>query len=116
MIGLGPVPDAQPGTGAGGLGLDEITARPLPFKCMGRSYRAARSDGAVVIQDVTDITRPFPLGRAEPCSESLWSVHTPQGLLAGRTGGTLHAIAVLREAAWPSHDPSPALTGGPDPV
>ncbi|MFD9335044.1 hypothetical protein ACFWBF_11665 [Streptomyces sp. NPDC060028] len=87
------------------MGLDEITALPKLFKCMGRSYSVARSGGAVVIQDVTDITRPLPLGRAERCSESLWSVHTPQGHLAGRARGTLNAIAVLREATWPPRDP-----------
>ncbi|MCY0949250.1 hypothetical protein [Streptomyces sp. H27-S2] len=74
---------------------------------MGRCYSAVNSGGVVVIQDITDITRPFPAGRAEPSSDALWSVRTPRGLLAGRTGGTLHAVAVLREAALPPGVPSP---------
>ncbi|MFZ3468336.1 hypothetical protein ACODT4_04595 [Streptomyces sp. 2.9] len=72
---------------------------------MGRSYSAARSDDEVVIQDVTDITHPLPLGRAEPCADTLWSVRTPRGLLAGRTDGTLQAVAALRGVSWPPRDP-----------
>ncbi|MFF4324604.1 hypothetical protein [Streptomyces sp. NPDC001568] len=74
---------------------------------MGRSYSAARADGEVAIQDVTDITHPLPLGRAEPCADTLWSVLTPRGLLAGRTDGTLEAVAALREVSWPPRDPGP---------
>ncbi len=104
---LGLVPGAKAESGMRSLGLDEITSRPTALKCMGRSYSAARSDGAVVIQDVTDITRPLPLGRAEPRSGNLWSVRTPRGLLAACTDETLHAIAALREANWPPRDPCP---------
>ncbi|MEV7729139.1 hypothetical protein AB0P15_31080 [Streptomyces sp. NPDC087917] len=74
---------------------------------MGRSYSAARSDEEVVIQDVTDITHPLPLGRAAPCEDTLWSVRTPRGLLAGRTDGTLQAVAALRGVSWPPRDPGP---------
>ncbi|MFI8359977.1 hypothetical protein ACIGD1_07420 [Streptomyces sp. NPDC085612] len=88
------------------LGLGEISADAWVFKCMGRSYSAARAGGVVVIQDITDITRPFPVGSAEPSSGSLWSIHTPRGLLAGRTGGILHAVAALREADLPPGGPS----------
>lgn len=107
MLGLDLASDTRSDQETGSLGLAEITARPTQFKCMGRSYRATRSDGAVVIQDVTDITHPFALGSAEPCSDSLWSVCTPRGLLVGRTGGTLHAIVALRESAWPPRGPHP---------
>lgn len=100
------MPGAQPDGSGSAPGLGEITANAWAFKCMGRSYRAARTGGAVVIQDITDITRPFPAGRAEPSSDNLWSVHTPQGLLAGRTKGTLHAVAALRDAARTSGGPS----------
>ncbi|WP_330328509.1 hypothetical protein OHS33_01330 [Streptomyces sp. NBC_00536] len=104
---LGLVPGAKPEQGGSAPGLGEIGPSPWVVKCMGRRYSAARSGGAVVIQDVTDITRPFPVGLAEPDSESLWTVRTPRGLLAGRTGGTLHAIAALREASLPPAVPSP---------
>ncbi len=103
----GPLSGGEFEQGVPPLGLDEITSRPTVLKCMGRSYSAARSGGAVVIQDVTDITHPLPLGRAEQSSGALWSVHTPRGLLAGRTDGTLHAIAALREVTWPPRDPGP---------
>ncbi|MER5811002.1 hypothetical protein ABT143_22900 [Streptomyces sp. NPDC002033] len=98
---LGLFPGAKPDQDTRALGLGEITANPWVFKCMGRRYSARRCDDAVVIQDITDITRPFPVGKAEPDTGSLWSVHTPRGQLAGRTGGTLHAIAALREATQP---------------
>lgn len=103
----GPVSGMELEQGASPLGLDDITARPAVFKCMGRSYSASRSGAAVVIQDVTDITRPHPLGRAEPCADTLWSVRTPRGLLAGRTDGTLEAVAALWEVCWPLRDPCP---------
>ncbi|MDH6541815.1 hypothetical protein ACFXJO_21875 [Streptomyces lavendulae] len=108
---LGMVPGAKPDQGVHALGLGEITSNPWVFKCMGRVYSAARSGGAVVIWDVTDITRPFPVGRAEPGSEDLWSVHTPRGMLAGRTDGTLYAIAALREASLPAGGPPPGPFG-----
>ncbi|MER5874037.1 hypothetical protein [Streptomyces sp. NPDC002044] len=109
---LGLVPGAKPDQGGSALGLGEISAHPWVFKCMGRCYSAVNSGGAVVIQDITDITRPFPAGRAEPSSDALWSVHTPRGLLAGRTGGTLHAVAVLREAALPPGAAAPGAEAG----
>lgn len=104
---LGLVPGAKPDQGGSALGLGEISANPWVFKCMGRCYSAAKSGGAVVIQDITDISRPFPVGRAEPSSDMLWSVRTPRGQLAGRTSGTLHAVAALREAALPPGGPFP---------
>lgn len=103
----GPLSGSGLEQGVSPLGLADVTSRPTVFKCMGRSYSAARADGNVVIQDVTDITHPLPLGRAEPCADTLWSVRTPRGLLAGRTDGTLQAVAVLRGVSWPPRDPCP---------
>lgn len=101
----GSLSGSGPEQGVSPLGLADVTSRPAVFKCMGRSYSAARSDDEVVIQDVTDITHPLALGRAEPSTDSLWSVRTPGGLLAGRTDGTLQAVAALRGVSWPPRDP-----------
>ncbi|GGZ65371.1 hypothetical protein AB0P12_28815 [Streptomyces subrutilus] len=108
MLGLTPGTDEVTGSGTAGtrtLELSEILTRPEVFKCMGRSYSVLRREEAVVIQDITDITRPLLLGTAEPGDTGLWDLRTPQGLAAGRTCGTLQAIAALRAAAWPPRDP-----------
>jgi len=110
MLDITPDTGDEPGhAGTRTLGLHEITARPVVFRCMGRSYSAASHGGAVVIHDITDITRPLLLGAAEAAGDGIWDIRTSQGLPVRQTVGALDAVAALREATWPPRDQCPGL-------
>ncbi len=87
------------------LGLDEVTSRTTVVKCMGRTYGAARARGAVAISDITDISRPVPLGTAVVDGTGAWEVRGVGGRGLASVRDLLHAVAVLRESHWPPRDP-----------
>ncbi|MFI6642497.1 hypothetical protein [Streptomyces sp. NPDC050504] len=98
---LGPVLGTRSGQDEQALDLDGVTANPACLKCIGRRYSVARSGVTISIRDVTDITRPYLIGKAEPSPDGLWNICTPNGQVAGHTTETLRAITALREAAPP---------------
>jgi hypothetical protein len=75
-------------------------------KCMGRTYGTAATDGTVTICDLTDITRPVPLGTAQANETGTWEIRTIRGVHVTRTLDLLHAVAALRQANWPPRDES----------
>jgi len=86
------------------LGLDEVTSRTTVVKCMGRTYGATSAQGTVAISDITDITRPVPLGTALPDGTGAWEVRGVGGRSLSPARDLLHAVAVLRERHWPPRD------------
>ncbi|MFI9273496.1 hypothetical protein ACIGXM_22680 [Kitasatospora sp. NPDC052896] len=79
------------------LGFEEVGARAVLVKCMGRTYSAAAAAERVTFSDVTDITRPLCLGAAVRAGDALWDVRTPDGRVLLRTGDLLPAVVALRE-------------------
>src|ERR1700759_1959109 len=88
----------------GVLGLDGVTSCATAIKCMGRTYGVAPVDGGVGISDLTDITRPIPLGTARADGSGNWEVRTVDGTLLTGTPDLLHAVAALRRSRWPGLD------------
>lgn len=68
----------------------------LRVKCMGRTYAIVATGDHVAVSDVTDITRPLPLGRAVPLGSVLWDIHAPDGRALLRTDDLLRALVALR--------------------
>jgi hypothetical protein len=96
---------ARPPAPHGALGLDEVTSRTTVVKCMGRTYGATSAQGtAVAISDITDITRPVPLGDALQDGTGAWEVRSSSGRSLTSARDLLHAVAVLREFHWPPRD------------
>lgn len=87
------------------LGLDEVTSRTTVVKCMGRTYGATSALGTVAISDITDITRPMPLGDVLLDGTGAWEVRSVGGRSLTSARDLLHAVAVLREFHWPPRDP-----------
>ncbi|MQS17119.1 hypothetical protein F7Q99_34280 [Streptomyces kaniharaensis] len=100
------LPPAQEPTGAPSTGSasysTEATPRPIVIKCMGRRYRATGADGTLTITDVTDITRPVPLGTAHPDGAGTWQVRTARRSCRTPARDLPDAIALLHEIAWPT--------------
>jgi hypothetical protein len=113
------------GSGSSGertLGLDEVVTQ-ITVKCMGRTYRATRTaPGLLAITDITDITKPEPLGSARrltgqgtPCS---WEVRTPSGQALAQSSELIDTLATLGEhirRRWrlASREHAPPLTVQP---
>ncbi|MCX4744002.1 hypothetical protein OG455_00485 [Kitasatospora sp. NBC_01287] len=68
----------------------------LRVKCMGRTYAVVATGDHIAVSDVTDITRPLPLGSAVPAGSGLWDIHTPDGRALLRTDELLRALVALR--------------------
>lgn len=79
--------------------IDDVSGRTV-VKCMGRTFSAVAVDGEVVFADVTDITRPVPLGVARGRrDDGRWRIvgRNDRDLL---TTGSLLSAAV---ALWQEH-------------
>jgi hypothetical protein len=87
------------------LGLAQTTTSTTRLKCMGRTYGAVAAEGTVSISDITDITRPVQLGTARADHDGGWEVHNARGHRLDCARDLLHAVAVLRQAIWPTRDP-----------
>ncbi len=102
---VGSAACARPPAPPRALGLEEVTSRTTVVKCMGRTYGATTTaKGAVAIADITDITRPMPLGIALLDGAGAWEVRSVGGRSLALARDLLHAVAVLRESHWPPCD------------
>ena len=82
--------------------IDEVSGQTT-VKCMGRTFSAVAVDGEVAIADVTDITRPIPLGVARARgTDGAWRI-------VGRHERDVLTTASLLRAAialWQATDPA----------
>ncbi|WP_035795235.1 hypothetical protein [Kitasatospora mediocidica] len=83
-------------------GFEEGGAGRVLVKCMGRTYATTvattpATAERITFSDVTDITRPLPLGAAVRSDDALWAVHAPDGRALLHTGDLLSAVVALRE-------------------
>ncbi|MGV9269120.1 hypothetical protein ACWDRR_31145 [Kitasatospora sp. NPDC003701] len=78
------------------LGCGQSPGRGQLVKCMGRTYCALTGEDRIDVSDVTDITRPLPLGVAVRSGSAVWDIHAPDGRALLRTGDLLLALVALR--------------------
>ncbi|MFF1903025.1 hypothetical protein [Kitasatospora sp. NPDC058218] len=77
-------------------GCGQGTGRARLVKCMGRTYCALAEEDRIDVSDVTDITRPLPLGVAVRSGNAAWDIHAPDGRALLRTDDLLCALVALR--------------------
>lgn len=82
--------------------IDEVRGTTI-VKCMGRTFSAVAVGGEVAIADVTDITRPVPLGFARARNpDGVWRIVGRHDRDVLTTASLLRATSALWQAVDPA--------------